>query len=414
VLGFDGAGWETIDPLIEAGELPFLERLRSESAWGPLHTFKPTKSPVIWTSIATGKSMTKHGILDFVYLRENGLPIPYRNSERREPSIWQILDHFGKRSVVVNWFVTYPPDPIDGVMISNRFRKSVLLPPERRERMTDTVHPPGYFEQALSFVDSSYEDVRVERKLPDLPSVFETVHPGSALADETVLKDYWVYVVQDALTERLSRHLYETEDFDFFAAYFRLPDIVQHMALRLLDPRLVEETLEGLARGTLTKEQERKFREELSRLLLPYYRYMERILEAYMSAPGSENTYFFLLSDHGFSLHAGGYDHYHVPPKDPAPSGIFLMAGPEVRGAKTAALSVYDVAPTILYLFDLPSGSEMDGRPATQLLDLEREVRYRRYGRGMMTEVTRKKEDDLDRELDENTLRELKSLGYIR
>ena len=68
VLGFDGASWETIDPLIEKGKLPFLKRLKDESAWGPLTTFKPTKSPVIWTSIATGKTMIKHGILDFVFL----------------------------------------------------------------------------------------------------------------------------------------------------------------------------------------------------------------------------------------------------------------------------------------------------------------------------------------------------------
>jgi predicted AlkP superfamily phosphohydrolase/phosphomutase len=102
VLGFDGASWDTIEPLIQAGKLPILERLRSESAWGPLETFKPTKSPVIWTSIATGMTMEKHGILDFVYLKENDLPVPFENSERREPSIWQILDHFGKRSVVVS------------------------------------------------------------------------------------------------------------------------------------------------------------------------------------------------------------------------------------------------------------------------------------------------------------------------
>lgn len=414
MLGFDGAGWETIDPLIEGGELPFLARLRNESAWGPLHTFKPTKSPVIWTSIATGKKMAKHGILDFVYLRENGLQAPYRNSQRREPSIWQILDHFGKRSVVVNWFVTHPPDPINGVMISNRFRKSLLLPPDRRLRMADTVHPTSYFPQALSFVDLSYDDIRTERELPDLASVFKTLHPGGALAREPVLKDYWIYVLQDAMIEKLSRHLYQTEKFDFFAAYFRLPDIVQHVALRLIDPDLVDQTLEGLREGTLTKENESRFREELSRVLLPYYRYMERILEAYMSAPGSENTYFFLLSDHGFSLHAGGYDHYHIPPEDPAPSGIFLMAGPEVRHAKTTTMSVYDVAPTILYLFGLPSGSEMDGTPKTALLDLDREVRYRRYTRDLMTGTARKKDDDLDRELDENTLRELKSLGYIR
>ena len=112
ILGFDGAGWDTIDPLIEAGKLPVLARLKQDAAWGPLETFKPTKSPVIWTSIATGKSMTKHGILDYVFVEKNDIQVPYSNSERREPSIWQILDHFDRRSVVVNWFVTYPPEKL--------------------------------------------------------------------------------------------------------------------------------------------------------------------------------------------------------------------------------------------------------------------------------------------------------------
>ena len=49
VLGFDGANWETIDPLIESGKLPFLEQLKENGSWGYLRTFRPTKSPVIVT-----------------------------------------------------------------------------------------------------------------------------------------------------------------------------------------------------------------------------------------------------------------------------------------------------------------------------------------------------------------------------
>jgi hypothetical protein len=168
VLGFDGVGWDTLDPLLRKGKLPYLEKLRSESAWGPLGTFKPTKSPVIWTSIATGMTMDKHGILDFVYLKENDLPVPFDNSERREPSLWQILDHFGKRSVVINWFVTYPPDDIDGIMVSNRFRRAILLDAERRARMRDTIHPQELFDRLSPMLDLDYETARRERKLPDL------------------------------------------------------------------------------------------------------------------------------------------------------------------------------------------------------------------------------------------------------
>jgi predicted AlkP superfamily phosphohydrolase/phosphomutase len=416
VLGFDGAGWDTIEPLIRTGKLPYLERLRSESAWGPLETFKQTKSPVIWTSIATGMTMEKHGILDFVYLEENDLPVPFDNSERREPSIWQILDHFGKRSVVINWFVTYPPDAIDGIMVSNRFRRALLLGPERRARMRDSVHPPELFDRLLPFLDLDYDVVRRERELPDLGEVYQSLHGKESLDDVPVLKDYRVYVLQEALIENLALELYRTEEFDFFAAYFRLPDIVQHVALHLIEPDKVEETLRAMAEGRLSADERQRFQDELSEVLLPFYQYMERILESFLTAPGSENTHFVVLSDHGFTLHAGGYDHYHIPESEPPPPGIFLMRGPLARPGRTTSMNVHDVAPTILHLFDLPVGSTMDGKPATEILDLEREVRFQRYSREMMTTAPRDgsdRDEELEREIQEKTLRELRSLGYI-
>jgi predicted AlkP superfamily phosphohydrolase/phosphomutase len=391
VLGFDGAGWDTLDPLLRKGKLPYLEKLRSESAWGPLGTFKPTKSPVIWTSIATGMTMEKHGILDFVYLKENELPVPFENSERREPSLWQILDHFGKRSVVINWFVTYPPDAIDGIMVSNRFRRAVLLDPERRARMRDTVHPEGLFDRLSPMLDLDYEAVRSERMLPDLRR-----------DDHAVLKDYPVYVLQEALIENIALDLYRTEPFDFFAAYFRLPDIVQHAALALVEPGDEKD-----------RAPAKDVQEEIADALFPFYRNMERVLERFLEAEGSESTHFVVLSDHGFTLHRGGYDHYHIPEKEPAPAGIFLLRGPLVRAGRIPSIDVYDVAPTLLHLFDLPVSDRMDGEAVTEILDSTREVRFERYSREMMRSAGRSADPELDREIQEKTLRELRSLGYI-
>ena len=413
VLGFDGAGWDTIEPLIQAGKLPYLERLRRQSAWGPLETFKPTKSPVIWTSIATGMNMEKHGILDFVYLEENELPVPFENSERREPSVWQILDHFGMRSVVVNWFVTYPPDKIDGIMVSNRFRRALLLSPERRARMRDSVHPKELFDRLVPFLDLDHEVVRRDRELPDLGALYRSLHAKESLEEVPVLKDYGVYVLQEALIENVALELRRTEEYDFFAVYFRLPDIVQHVALRLLEPSRVDETLAAMAEGRLSADDRRRFQEELSLVLLPFYQYMERILESFLTAPGSENTHFVVLSDHGFTLHAGGYDHYHIPESEPPPPGIFLMRGPLARPGRTTSMNVYDIAPSILHLFDLPVGSTMDGKAATELLTLEREVRFQRYSRELMVTAPKARDEDLDQEIREKTLRELRSLGYI-
>lgn len=409
VLGFDGAGWDTIDPLIDAGKLPVLERLKRDAAWGALETFKPTKSPVIWTSIATGKSMTKHGILDFVFMENNDIQVPYSNSERREPSIWQILDHFDRRSVIVNWFVTYPPDEIDGIMVSNRFRKTLLLPEERRARMADSVHPPVLFETLKPFVNLDYEDIRQQRELPDIATVHDSLDGSNDAASIPVLKDYWIYVLQEALTENVSRYLYETEEFDLFATYFRLPDIVQHVALHLMKPELVESTLAKLRRGELTDEEAALFQQNLAFVLEPFYRYMESIIDSYLQTLPNDDSYLFVVSDHGFTLHSGGYDHYHIPEHMDAPAGIFLMSGPGTVPGKIPSVSVYDIAPTILHLFGLPVGETMDGEPLTAVLGIEREVTRQRYGRDLMTP----KEHRRDPEVDARTIEELRSLGYI-
>ena len=66
LIGLDGADWNIIDPLVEAGRLPNLARLARSGVRGRLHSITPMLSPVIWTSIATGVQPSRHGIIDFL------------------------------------------------------------------------------------------------------------------------------------------------------------------------------------------------------------------------------------------------------------------------------------------------------------------------------------------------------------
>src|SRR5262245_29003170 len=66
ILGLDGADWEIIDPLMARGLLPNLARLKARGAWGNMKTLMPWLSPLLWTSVATGKSAEEHGIVDFL------------------------------------------------------------------------------------------------------------------------------------------------------------------------------------------------------------------------------------------------------------------------------------------------------------------------------------------------------------
>jgi len=407
VLGFDGANWPTIDPLIAAGKLPFLKKLKQESAWADFVTDKPTKSSVVWTSIATGRTMVKHGILDFTYLKENNIQVPYSNAEKRVPSLWQMLDRFGLRSVVVNWFVTHPPDRFNGVMVSDRFRQILIRKAEFANSYQDTVQPTMDFYRLKQVVARDYGRTRSRIGMPDFPSRFEQVHPGQDFRRHFTLQNSRTFVMQDALVENVTDLLFRKEKADLYMTYFRLPDITQHFVLRLLPDEFIRANFppEG-SPWNMNPETERRVLERIAQELEPVYRYMEVLLQKYMSAPEFQDAYFFVMSDHGFSLYPGGYNHYDLPEEMPAPPGILLVKGPQVRPGKAAAC-IYDIAPSVLYLFGLPLDRGMDGQPLRGLFRLNRKVKYTEYV------LDRDKRGVARKDSDRETLEELKALGYI-
>jgi hypothetical protein len=69
VVGIDGADWGVIDRLRAAGRLPVLDALVRRGSAAPLATFRPTLSPALWTTVATGMRPADHGIENFVLER---------------------------------------------------------------------------------------------------------------------------------------------------------------------------------------------------------------------------------------------------------------------------------------------------------------------------------------------------------
>ncbi|MDQ6654322.1 MAG: alkaline phosphatase family protein [Verrucomicrobiota bacterium] len=55
LVGWDAADWQLIHPLMDAGRMPHLKRLVESGVIGNLLTLQPVLSPILWTSIATGK-----------------------------------------------------------------------------------------------------------------------------------------------------------------------------------------------------------------------------------------------------------------------------------------------------------------------------------------------------------------------
>ncbi len=407
LIGIDGANWPTIDPLIESGKLPFFKKLKAESAWAYLNTFKPTKSSVIWTSIATGKKMEKHGILDFTFLNQNNIEAPFTNSERREPAIWQILDSFGKRSIICNWFVSHPPDKINGIVVSDNYRRVVARPPEKLNNYKDSVYPPNVFYRLNKNIQRDYKEAFNRIGIPDFSEIYSKLHPNKNFRDVPILKTFRSMAKQDYFVTNYSKELYHTQNFDFFATYIRMPDLVQHFSARLFEKKYKAELIKKLKSNSLSKDEHKEVLGKISDILEPVYKFTENFVKDLMTLKKYKDAYFIIVSDHGFSLYPGGYNHYGLSDEYDAPKGIMMINGPEVKAGKIDSAHVFDITPTILNIFDKPIGKDMDGRALTDIFKFKRKRRYKLY------KLKNRNKLKSTEAVDKDTMDELKSIGYI-
>ncbi|MFQ5768287.1 MAG: alkaline phosphatase family protein, partial [Acidobacteriota bacterium] len=155
VIGIDGLEWDILLPLLHEGDLPHLAHLMKHGVYGTLRTFEPTLSPVIWTTIATGKPASQHGILDFGYRGKDGREHLYTSRDRKIRAIWNILSERGLRVNVAGWWDTWPAEQVNGAMVSQfsllgeqgRLRKGTV-----REHWPAQTFPPGLFKEILPIV----------------------------------------------------------------------------------------------------------------------------------------------------------------------------------------------------------------------------------------------------------------------
>ncbi|MBU1627765.1 alkaline phosphatase family protein [bacterium] len=126
VIGLDGCTLEQILPLVKKGLLPNLESLMRFGSWGTLISTIPPMTAPSWVSIGTGKNPGKTGVFDFWIPLENSYGYRIVNSKDVKcPYFWKIASEFGKRAVVINYPVTYPPEDFDGTLISGMLTPSL-------------------------------------------------------------------------------------------------------------------------------------------------------------------------------------------------------------------------------------------------------------------------------------------------
>ncbi|MFN2399275.1 MAG: alkaline phosphatase family protein [Gemmatimonadaceae bacterium] len=133
VIGLDGLEPKIVEPMLAAGELPNLARLRATGALTRVGTTLPAQTPVAWSTFAMGTNPGGHGIFDFIrrdpktylpdlalnrYEQKSSFLPPKAVNLRRGTTVWEVLSAAGIPSTVVRCPCTYPPDSFKGRMLS--------------------------------------------------------------------------------------------------------------------------------------------------------------------------------------------------------------------------------------------------------------------------------------------------------
>ena len=117
-IGLDAADRELIERWADLGLLPNIARLRSSGVWGDLHTTADTLHVSAWPSIYSGVTPDKHGLYHAYVMREGEqAPVRPRPEECPAPFLWKLLDEHGKKSIVMDAFMTCPLRDFNGIQI---------------------------------------------------------------------------------------------------------------------------------------------------------------------------------------------------------------------------------------------------------------------------------------------------------
>ena len=250
VIGLDGATFDLILPWVKEGHLPTFKRLMEEGSWGELESTMPPQTGPAWSSFITGKNPGKHGIFDFMRRDPKGYNWMTINATHRHgSSLWGLLSNHGRKVVVFNVPVTYPPEAVNGVMISG------YLTPSKAE---DFIFPPA-----------------LKSELHDQVGSHSTFFPG--IVYSLGRENKFIRAV-DEMTDRTIRvmdFLLDRIPWDFFMGVFQAPDLLQHCLWK------------DLAHPVFGKA------------VLAQYEKIDRYLGELLPRLGGQ-AMLFILSDHGF------------------------------------------------------------------------------------------------------------------
>ena len=312
LIGLDCTPHSLLQRMIGEGIMPNMAGLVPNGSLRRVNSVYPWVSSVAWSSFMTGQNPGKHGIFGFIDRDPATLKtfIPTAR-HMKSRTLWEILSEAGKQVVVVNVPVTYPPKPVNGVLISG------FLSPT----LEKAVYPPSL--------------------LPKLQELGYRIDPDAWLARESRDKawpDLW-----DTLEKRIQTllHLLDHEPWDFFMGLIMETDRLHHFWFELM--------------------------EKNDPVWAPRFFELYRRVDDFVGQVRDrldENTTLMLMSDHGICsikkevfynrwLHDAGFLQYSLPPEE--------IRGPNLEAMHPSSVA-YSMDPGRIFI-NL-KGRERDGSVA--------------------------------------------------
>jgi predicted AlkP superfamily phosphohydrolase/phosphomutase len=239
LVGWDAADWKAIMPLVDAGKMPNLKALIEEGVCGNLATLQPVLSPMLWTSIATGKRPYKHGVHGFSEPDPvSGGIRPVTNLSRKTKAVWNVLNQNDLNSIVVGWWPSHPAEPLtNGVMVSNHYQRATAPVDKAWPMQPGTVHPQR-LEKVLAELRFHPGELSEDDLRPFLPGL-----DGMNQEElDAVAKDPRVESLAKIIADMTSIHsaataLIQNEPWDFMAVYYDAIDHFGHAFMKYHPPR---------------------------------------------------------------------------------------------------------------------------------------------------------------------------------
>jgi predicted AlkP superfamily phosphohydrolase/phosphomutase/Flp pilus assembly protein TadD len=345
IFALDGADWELLSELANDGRIPNIKALTQGGASASLQTIQPTVSSMLWTTVATGLQPDRHGVIDFTDWAHHA---PVESYSRHAPALWDIADAFARQALVASWWTAWPPSARNSIFFDEPIEvvPGAIYPDSLAQRAQSLVVPAATVEynQVRRFLNiSSAEWDRQSSVDGDPVNVFRNV-----------LAKTWT-------DHRVSINLYNDErqrghDPLLLMISFEGTDAVNHLFGPFHPPQ----------RDGVSDDGYRKYWPAVAN----YYSEVDRLIGEWTNVLPRDTTVI-IMSAYGFRW---GSDRPKAPPKggaalsDHRNPGVFIAYGPHVTASRAShAVSIYDVAPTVLTLLGLPQSTEMPGKPATWL-----------------------------------------------